>query len=233
MIRLHVFAEPWGFNPSPFCLKVQIYCRLAGISFVSVPALPIRAPKGKLPFLSDGDERVADSGVIIDYLKGRFGNPLDGDLDARQSALGHLIRRTCEESLYFVLLYSRWIDPDGWKVIKPAFFGPMPPLLRDAVATMAQRRTRRALHGQGTGRHTADEVYALGAADLGAIATIIARQDFAVAGHPTSFDAALYGFLANILKAPVETPLKQEARRHGALTAYVARMDAAVARASK
>ena len=62
MVQVHVFADPWGINPSPFCLKVETYCRLAGISFAAVPTLPFRAPKGKLPFINDGNDRNADSG---------------------------------------------------------------------------------------------------------------------------------------------------------------------------
>ena len=44
MVRLHVFADPWDINPSPFCLEVATYCRLANNPFVMVPTLPLRAP---------------------------------------------------------------------------------------------------------------------------------------------------------------------------------------------
>lgn len=224
-MRLHVFPEPWGFNPSPFCLKAQTYCRLAGVAVSSVPTLPFRAPRGKLPFLDDGTERIPDSGLIIDYLKRRYGDPLDRGLNADQLATGHLIRRACEESLYFVLLYSRWIDPAGWRIAKPAFFDPLPVFARDAVAALARRGVRRALHAQGYGRHTQEGVYAIGASDLAALAVMIAKQGYAVSERPTSFDATLYGVLANILKAPIETALKAEARRRPELVAYIERME--------
>jgi glutathione S-transferase len=230
-IVLHVFPAPWGFNPSPFCLKVETYCRLAGIPFESVAALPFGSPRGKLPFLSSGTERVPDSGLIIAWLKQRYGNRLDQDLNAEQRALGHLIRRCCEESLYFVLLYERWIDPDGWRVIKPAFFGPLPFLLRDIAAALARRGVRLALNGQGYGRHTRAEVFALGEADIAAIATMLAARDFAVADHPTSYDAVLYAFLANVLRAPLDGGLKERARQHENLAAYVERIRAVVSRA--
>ena len=224
MIELHVFPSPWSFNPSPFCLKVETYCRLAGIEFRAVDSLPFRAPRGKLPFLSDGPERIPDSALIISYLNRHFGDRLDQELDAAQRAKGHLIRRCCEESLYFVLLYSRWIDPDGWKVIKPALFGAAPPLVRDAVATMARRGVRRALHGQGYGRYAPEEVAAHGAADLGALSASIAPSGFAVSERATSYDATLYAFLTNILDAPVETPLKAAAQKYSGLSAYLVRM---------
>ena len=228
MVRLHGFAPAWGINPSPFCLKLETYCRLAGIPFSPVVTLPFSAPRGKLPFIEHDGKRIPDSGLIIDYLKKRFGDALDAGLTPEQLALGQLIGRSCEESLYFVLLYSRWIDPVGWNAIRPVFFGSLPVGMRDLVAAIARRGIRRALFMQGYGRRPADEVYALGAADLSALATLAARQAFAVSDRPTSFDATLYGLLANIISAPVETALKAEALRHESLIAYVERVRAAV-----
>ena len=224
LIRLHVFPDPWGLNPSPFCLKAETYCRLAGVPYRRVVTLPVRAPRGKLPFIEDAGMRVADSGVIIEHLKRRFGDPLDGALDDGQRAIGHLIRRTCEESLYFVLLHARWIDAAGWQAIRPAFFGSLPPLLRDAVAWSARRGVRQALYGQGYGRHGAAGLRVLGAADLTALATVLADRPFALGARPTSTDATLYGLLANILDAPVPTSLAEEARHQPVLAAYTARM---------
>ena len=63
-----------------------------------------------------------------------------------------------------------------------------------------------------------------GAADLAAIAVTIAGHAYAVSEAPTSFDATLYGILANLLTAPVETELTRQARRHPELIAYVERM---------
>ncbi|QAY94367.1 glutathione S-transferase [Methylovirgula ligni] len=226
MIDLHVFPSPWPFNPSPFCLKAETYCRLAEIEFRTVDSLPLRAPRGKLPFLTDGPEKIPDSARIISYLKQRYGDRLDGELDATQRAKGHLIRRCCEESLYFTILYSRWIDPEGWKVIKRALFGAAPPLVRDAVAAMARRGVRRALYGQGYGRFAPQEVFTHGAADLEALAAFIAPDGFAVGARPTSYDATLFAFLTNILEAPVETSLKAAAQKYPELSAYLARMRA-------
>jgi glutathione S-transferase len=229
MIRLHVFPQAWGINPSPFCLKVETYCRLANIPFETVSGLPVGAPRGKLPFIDHNGQRIPDSGWIIAHLKQQYGDPLDAGLTPAQHAAGHVLRRTCEESLYFCLVYARWLDPAGWKVIKPIFFNTLPPVARDAIAMLARRGVRTALKGQGYGRHSPGELYALGAADLAAIATLLAAQDFAVGAQPSSYDASLYGVLANILTAPIETPLAAEARRHATLPAYLARMREALA----
>jgi len=225
MMQLHVAQAPWGLNPSPFCLKVETYCKLANIPVVTVTSSPLRGPRGKLPFLTIDREAIPDSQLIIQYFKRRFGDPLDGNLTSEQMARGHLIRRTCEESLYFVLVYSRWIDPEGWAVIKRAFFGSLPLIARDIVPELIRRSVRRSLKGQGYGRHPPSEIYALGAADLSALSTLIRPPQFALGERATSYDATLYSMLANILNTPVETPLAREARRHSALTDYVKDME--------
>ena len=223
-IRLHVFASPWAINPSPFCLKVETYCRLANIRFDSVPTMPFRSPRGKLPFMTDGKLVVPDSGLIIEHLARTRGVALDAWLDGDQRAIGHLVRRTCEESLYFLLFYSRWIEQAGWLVCEPVFFGSLPPVIRKIVPVVARRGVRRSLIGQGYGRYSLEEVYDLGAADLAALAGVLRKSKFAAGSQPSSFDAGLYGVLANIIAAPVDTPLKRAALRHPELPDYVSRV---------
>jgi glutathione S-transferase len=230
LIELHEFPATWGINPSPFCLKVGAYLRLADIPYTPVVALPFRAPRGKLPFIVDNGQRILDSGHIIDHLRQTAKADLDVGLDERQRAIAHLLRRTCEESLYFVLLYSRWIDEAGWPVVRPAFFATLPPGARQLIATVARRGVRKSLHAQGNGRHTPEEIYALGAADLDAISAQLGTREFAVADHPTSVDAVLYAFLLSILHPPVETPLKECALKYSALGAYTARLHRAMRR---
>lgn len=223
MIELHEFPAVWGINPSPFCLKVEAYLRLADIPYKPVVTMPFRAPRGKLPFITDAGRRIPDSGHIVEYLR-RNTADLDAGLDETQQALGHLLRRTCEESLYWVLVYSRWVDDAGWAVGRPAFFASLPAGLRDVIAPYARRITRKALHAQGYGRHTREEIYSLGAADLAAIDTMLARREFAVADRPTSFDAVLWSILVSILHPPLGSPLKQAALQHPRLVQYVERL---------
>lgn len=225
MIELYEFAPAWGINPSPFCLKVEIYLRLAGLPFRSVPALPMKAPKRKLPFIVDGGRRIPDSGQIVDYLRTTYGNPLDRGISKEQRALGHLMRRTCEESLYFVLLHARWIDPKGWAITRKALFGALPAVARSVVPALVRRFVSRTLYAQGYGRHSPDDIYALGMADLDALATRLASRPFAVADRPTSFDATLFAFLLSVTRPPIDTPLKSQALADRTLLAYAARME--------
>jgi len=228
VIELHLFPPAWGLQPSPFCLKVETYLRLAGIAYRPVPALPFRAPKGKLPVIVDGDRKIADSSLIIAHLESSLGQPLDRGLTADQQALAHLIRRTCEESLYFVLLYARWVEPSGWAMTRPAFFGALPPGVRDLVAAMARRGVRAGLRGQGYGWHSGPEVYALGIADIDAVAAQLAPGRFVLGERPTTIDATVYAFLFSIVAPPLDNPLKRHALGLPAVADYLRTMTAAL-----
>jgi glutathione S-transferase len=229
VIELHQFRRAWGFNPSPFCLKVETFCQLAGIPYKSVPTLPMKSPRGKLPFIVDDGKQIADSGHILAHLRGQTGGELDAGLDASQQAIGHLLRRTCEESLYFVVVYSRWIDDAGWAVARPEFFRGLPPVVRSIVPGKLRNKVRAQLHQQGYGRHGRDEIYALGVADLQAVAVLLGFHAFAVTDRPTSYDATVYALLKSILATPIDSPLKQAALALPALADYVLRVERAIA----
>jgi len=84
MIKLYQFKPAWGLpNPSPFCMKVETYLRMAGLSYEVIHgAVPFKAPKKKLPYIEDGTQVVADSGFIFKYLKQTYGDELDENLSA-------------------------------------------------------------------------------------------------------------------------------------------------------
>jgi glutathione S-transferase len=224
MITLYHFNTAFGFDPSPFVVKMQAYLSLAGLPFEMRRADLRKAPKGQLPYISDKGKVVADTRFIIDYLKSTYGDTLDGHLTPREKAELHAWQRMVEESLYWTLVYSRWIDDAGWRVFAPMVFDFLPRPLRAIVPPLIQRRVRRTLHGQGTVRHSRDEIYALGARDLDALATLLGDRPYMMGDKPTSLDATATGWLINILQAPIESRLKADAAKHANLVAYAERM---------
>ena len=65
-------------------------------------------------------------------------------------------------------------------------------------------------HFQGIGRYAPDAAYARGLADLKILADIaIPAAGYTHGARPTSIDAGIYGFIANIYFYNVDTPLKQ------------------------
>ena len=226
MIRLHQFPPLWGLSSaSSFCLKLETYLRMAGLDYeVAVETNPRKAPKGKLPYIEDGNRVVADSAFAIGYLKGAYGDPLDGPLTAEGRAGAHALQRMIDESLYWAVLYARWVDPDGWRVFAPALFGFLPWPLKSVVPGRVRSRVAKSLHAQGTGRHTREEVYAMGAADIGALAGALGSKPYLTGGTPASVDASAFGLLAQILLAPIESPLKSHAQGFANLTGYCERI---------
>lgn len=228
MITLYQFPPVWGLpNGSPFCMKVETYLRMAGLPYESRYVLnPAKAPKGKLPYILDNGKAIADSGLIIDHLKAVHGDPLDSKLDARQRTTAHLIRRTLEESLYWSVLYDRWLVDENWAITGLTYFGALPRIIRRLVMRAARRACVRQAHAQGIGRHSRQEVYALGSADLKALSEQLGTNDFFLGGQPSSVDASAYAFIANLLWTPIDSPLTRAARGHGNLVAYAERMKA-------
>ncbi|MEP7125309.1 MAG: glutathione S-transferase C-terminal domain-containing protein, partial [Byssovorax sp.] len=152
------------------------------------------------------------------------GDKLDARLTPAQRAQGHALRRMTEEGLYFPMLYSRWIDEAGFAVVAPVFFAGIPRPLRPLVGMVVRRNTRKVLHAQGTGRHSTEQVYAQGKADLQALSDALGQQPFFLGDEPTSYDAAIYGIVQNLIAIPTGTPLTTFATSLPNLVAFCERM---------
>jgi glutathione S-transferase len=64
-------------------------------------------------------------------------------------------------------------------------------------------------HYQGIGRYEPEQVYARGIDDLRVVADLLGNDGFVFGPEPTTIDAAIYGFVANIYFYEIDTPLKQ------------------------
>lgn len=222
MIKLHQFPLIWGRNVSPFTLKLESWLKLAKLPYQVVTLRnPGKGPKGKLPFIEDEDGTlVGDSSLIIDHLKRTRSIDPDHELDQHQRATALALQRLFEDHFYFILSYSRWCDPDGWSHVEPAFFGFLPPGVRQIVPRFLQRQVRQMLQHQGLGRHSREEIYAFGRTDLEAVSTLLGNRQYFLGEEPTTIDAIAYGFLANLLLVPVETELKQIGEEYANLRTF-------------
>ena len=228
MIRFYQYEPALGLpNASPFCMKLETYLRMAQLPFVA-PAISLReigkAPKGKLPYVCDGSTVLADSTLIIDYLKTTYGDPLDAWLSAEQRAVALAFQRLLEENLYWALLHSRWVEPQGWAMTKEAFFGTLPRPLKWIIPLLARRAMRQQLHGHGMGRHSAQEIHAIGQRDITALADFLWHKPYFMGDEPCSLDATAYAFLANLVWVPMDSALTQHAERYPQLEVYCRRM---------
>lgn len=230
MIVLYQFPAAFGVpNPSPYCLKLETFLRLAGLDYqVRSVGNPRRAPKGKLPYIELDGEAIADSAIIQRRLAERFPLSLDTHLDAAGRARALVITRLCDEHLALLLLYFRWLDDEGWRQVRSSFFGGLPAPLHLLLPPLVQRRMRQALWAQGLGRHSPDELLSFAREDLQALTDLLGAAPFFGGERPCSADAAAYGILANLLLCLLDTPLNRVAREFPPLLAYCERLRARV-----
>lgn len=226
MIKLFQYPTDWGLpNISPFCMKLETYLRLVHIPYEIVNVMdPRKSPKGKLPYIDDNGQIVADSSIAIEFLKKKYGDALDGHLTPVQKATALAIQRMIEEHFYWVIVYSRWVDPTGYEIIKPVFFGELPKLMRMVVPELVRRQQVRVLQDQGLGRHSAEEIYKMGIDDVTAVATLLGDNKFMLGNDVTTVDATVYAFIANIFLVPIETPVKEYIKTLPNLVEYCERV---------
>jgi glutathione S-transferase len=226
MIQLHQFAPTWGVSASPFCLKLETYMRMAEIPHEVVVGDLAKAPKGKLPYIVDNGKTIGDSNLIIEYLKQTYGDKLDRDLSKPERAIALAISRLLEENLYWVMVYSRWQEPQNWLKTKAAYFEYLPLPLRWFVPDLARKSTLACLAGHGMGKHSASEIYEIGCRDTIALSDFLADKPYLLGDRPTSIDATAYAFMANILWVPITSPLQDLTRTLVNINSYADRMKA-------
>jgi len=226
MIKLYQFARAFGLpNASPFCMKTECALRMAGLEYEVVECpIPAKAPKGKLPYIEDGDIRLGDSELILDHLRERHGFDPDRDLSDEQKALSRAFQAMFDERFYWVLIQNRWVDPVNWPATREAFFNWVPSPFRRPLAEWVRRGLGKELYFHGLGRHGAAEIYAFGCADIQALAAWLGEKPYFHGETPTRIDACLAAYLNNLFQIPVKySPVRDAALRHPNLMAYAGR----------
>jgi glutathione S-transferase len=225
VITLHTIPGGYGVESiSPFCMKVEVYLKLAKLPYKTVSGNIRKAPKGKLPFIVDDDGSViSDSSAIVAHLEKKHGQPLDKGLSSDERARAHVIKRTLEESLYFVAVYARWAEDEGFEVVRGAFKR-IPAPIRWVLMPAIRKNVVGITRAQGIGRHSRDEIYAFGKEDIDAVATLLGQNAFLLGDKLTTVDVSAYSFFAGILRVPGPEPLKAAVRANPTIEPYVARV---------
>jgi glutathione S-transferase len=208
MLTLFSYPELYGVaDNNPYGLKVFAFLKLCQLPFQHKHIFDAaHAPRGQLPFLMDGDETIGDSDAIIAHLITRYALPIDNGLTPSQRNTDLLIRRALDD-LYWVMSFSRWKDPRFWPLFRDAILRSHPGVAAEALDAARDYNFKR-YHYQGIGRYEPDAAYARGIADLRALANLLPDSGFLFGKTPTSIDAGIYGFTANIYFYEIDTPLK-------------------------
>jgi glutathione S-transferase-like protein len=103
--------------------------------------------------------------------------------------------------------YSRWKDERYWPLFRDALMREHPSLTPDGLIKAREFNFQR-YHFQGIGRYAPEAAYARGLADLKVLADLVPADGYVHGPAPTSIDAGIYGFIANIVFYDIDTPLK-------------------------
>jgi glutathione S-transferase len=209
MITLYSYPSLFGVaDNNAYGLKVFAFLKLVGLPFTHEHIFDASAaPRGQLPYLVDDGETIGDSDTIIAHLTRKHRLGVDAGLSTAQRDASLLVTRMLDD-LYWVMSYSRWKDERFW----PAFSAALRrehPGLTEAGLLKAKEYNAQRYYYQGIGRYEPDAAYARGLADLQVLANMIPADGYVHGAKPTSIDAGIYGFIANIHFYDIETPLKQ------------------------
>jgi glutathione S-transferase len=220
MLTLYSYPELFGVaDNNGYGLKVFAFLRLAGLPFKHEHIFDASAaPRGQLPYVADGSETIGDSDAIIAHVIHKYRLTIDEGLTAAQRDLSHLIDRMLDD-LYWVMSYSRWKDERFWPAFRDALLREHPSLT-EAGLRKAQEFNFQRYHFQGIGRFAPDAAYARGLADLEVLTHLIPANGYVHGPKPTTIDAGIYGFIANIYFYEIDTPLKQFVVSHANLVRH-------------
>lgn len=228
MVKLYSFGENFGVtDPSPFVLKINTYMKMSEINFESISDFSNfkNAPKGKLPYIEDDGNIVADSFFILKYLKEKYNNSLDSNLTDEQKAISNLIIKSLDENFYWCIVYSRWLCSDTWPTVKNNFFGSMPFPLKYIVPIVAQNSVQTAFIKHGMGKHNNEEIMNIAEDTLKNLSVMLSDKMYFFGDKPSTLDAVAYAFLAQVTISSLNNPLNELSRRFDNLVSYCERIN--------
>jgi glutathione S-transferase len=225
MITLHGFGPMFGLaDPSPFVMKVMALLEIAGLPYEFKSADPRKGPKGKIPWLVDGDNVVADSTFIQWHLEKTYGIDFYPGLEAREKAVAWAVEKMCEDHLYFCGVHERWVKEENFNKGPRKFFEIVPAVVRPLVVWQVKRQVVGKVRAQGLGSHSEEEILQLAKRDIGSLATLLGDNRYVFGERATATDAVVHSFVAGALTPFFEGPLRDAVRAHENLMTYEARL---------
>ncbi|KIJ67090.1 hypothetical protein HYDPIDRAFT_109098 [Hydnomerulius pinastri MD-312] len=215
---------------SGFCQKVETFLRYAKVTYESRPtSFPDKAPKHKLPYVevkhNGTSQTIPDSHFIIKHLieKGIAPDP-DAGLTALEKAESRVWQAYAEGIVSDMVGYERWLVPANIETFTSGLFEGTPRFLVPIVKFFARRKTHAMFWTMGIGRHSFDEVKALGQEAIDNLAARLEGKMYFHGERFTTVDAVLYGFLVNVLGNRASPQFFEMVREKTVLVAYVQRI---------
>jgi len=229
MIKLYGFGQALGVvDASPFVVKVDLFLKLAGIEFEYIGDFNQlkKSPKRKFPFIDDNGKKVGDSAFILKYLTDKYDIKLDDHLNETQKSQAALYAKALDESLYWCLVYSRWVKEDTWPLLYEAFFSQIPLPFKWIMPGIIRKDVKNTLKRQGYGRHSDTELLSIADEHFSALSTLLGENDYFFGEQVSSFDAIAYAALCEFISVDFPNNFNQQARKYDNLIQYCHRIEA-------
>ena len=232
------FARRFADSPrgvpdiSPYVTKLIYYMKMAKIPYEyhnqDLTQLDVQAPFGKLPYIIDSDDntKVADSNTIIEYLKKKFGDTLDGDLSQTDRAISVAFDRLVCEHLYWAgIIESRWRMDAGFEDYVPVLVSnaEVGPELRKFLEAF-RARILAGFDGQGMGRRDSATVLQFYKTDIDTLSDFIGDKKYMLGDKPHTVDASVYAILRHLVDQVQKWPGTGYIEANKTLTGYMERL---------
>jgi glutathione S-transferase len=226
MITLYTFGPAFGLpDPSPFVTKAEVLLKMAGLPYRMDTKGFRKAPKGKLPYIRDGEDIIADSTFIRLHLEKRYNIDFDEGLSPKERGLAWAVEKMCEDHLYWLLVYALWADDANFKRGPAKFFDAAPAPVRPFLKWFIRRRVKQALHGQGAGRYSESERAILADRTFASLSAILGDQAYIMGERSCGADATVFAFVLGTLCPGFDASIQTSAGSHANLKDYCARLN--------
>ena len=228
MIKLYGFGPAFGvLDASPFIVKVDLFMKLAGIEFeIENDYRNLKkSPKNKLPYINDNGKEIGDSHFILQYLTQKYDVTLDDGLTKEEKAQAQLYTKALDESLYWCLVYSRWVKEDTWPILKNNFLGQMPAPFKWFLPEMFRKDVMKTLKRQGYGRHKDNELLMIADEHFSALSILLDEKTYFFGDKPSSFDIVAYAALCEFISVDFDNNFNQQAREYENLVRFCERIE--------
>jgi len=183
--------------------------RMANITYENVD-IPIwvRSKEGTLPYVELNGVEYDDSSFIIrDLTKLMKKESIDGPLSAEQKAVSRAYEQMVDTSTMPSFGYIRITEQFG-EMMTEKFLGVRLPIYFRVLYPVwwIKREGLKRLSAHGIGRHPPQEIIGIGLDDLKSISAYLSTKQYFHGDVPTKVDAVLFGYLAQIIYVPLDSP---------------------------
>lgn len=209
-MQCFLFQSAFGLiDMNPYAMKVALVLKMNGIAHQLIyQSGQNQSPTGLLPYIIDKDVVLADSHVIVDYLRQQYGLASDHVLTEQESCEWRQLEQLCEDDLYPIIVYSRVLDPRGLEVmacnkVMAAVFDS-----KEKVKAV-QANMQQLIDASSVSHLTQEQRYLLGIEILRRIENKIKEGALWLDHRPSTVDATIYAFLENIRAIPLRNAMNE------------------------